>query len=276
MLAYFSLHASKKPIKAKQLIEKAVVSAAVLKSLVDKSIFEWYYIQSDRVQFLNKTEGSKKLNTHQEKALKEVQEVFAAKKVCLLEGVTASGKTELYVKLIEEAFSQNKQVLYMLPEIALTTQLISRLKTYFGDKIVVYHSKYSLNERVESWNNVLKNKNTPQLIIGARSSVLLPYSSIGLIIVDEEHEQSFKQVNPAPRYHARDAAIVLGKLHQANVILGSATPSIESYYNAQNKKYGLVQLKYRHNNVPLPEVSLVDLKDKYKRKKMKGHFRIPY
>ncbi len=272
IMMYFSLLATKKNIKAKALIEKAAVSAASLKALVDKSIFEFYYIQSDRVQFSNDVTPSKTLNSHQEKALQDIQEVFAVKKVCLLEGVTSSGKTELYVKLIEAVFKQKKQALYLLPEIALTTQLITRLKAYFGNKIVVYHSKYSLNERVESWNNVLNNTGEAQLIIGARSSVLLPFSNLGLVIVDEEHEQSFKQANPAPRYHARDAAIVLAKLHQANVVLGSATPSIESYYNAQKGKYGLVQLMYRHNNVSLPEISLVDLKDKYKRKKMTGHF----
>ena len=272
IMMYFSLLATKKNIKAKALIEKAAVSATSLKALVDKSIFEFYYIQSDRVQFSNDVTPSKTLNSHQEKALQDIQEVFAVKKVCLLEGVTSSGKTELYVKLIEAVFKQKKQALYLLPEIALTTQLITRLKAYFGNKIVVYHSKYSLNERVESWNNVLNNTGEAQLIIGARSSVLLPFSNLGLVIVDEEHEQSFKQANPAPRYHARDTAIVLAKLHQANVVLGSATPSIESYYNAQKGKYGLVQLMYRHNNVSLPEISLVDLKDKYKRKKMTGHF----
>jgi primosomal protein N' (replication factor Y) len=273
VMSYFALQAvSKKPIKSKVLAEKASVTSSVLKSLVDKGILEYYYVQTDRVQFLNDISATKTLNEHQNIALTEVEEVFAQNKICLLRGVTASGKTEIYVKLIEEAFQQNKQVLYLLPEIALTTQLITRLKAYFGDKIIVYHSKYSVNERMEAWNNVLLCDSKPQLIIGARSSVLLPFSNLGLIVVDEEHEQSFKQFDPAPRYHARDAAIVLSKMHDANVVLGSATPSLESYFNAKTNKYGLVEILHRHSNVQMPEIELVDLKDKYKRKKMKGHF----
>lgn len=273
IMAYFVLKSgSEKPIKAKLLEEKASVSAAVLKGLVDKEILEYYYVQTDRNQFVNDTSASKSLNEHQVKALVEVEAVFEQNKICMLRGVTASGKTEIYVKLIEKAFQENKQVLYLLPEIALTTQLITRLRVYFGDKIVVYHSKYSVNERVESWNKVLLNENAAQLVIGARSSVLLPFSNLGLIVVDEEHEQSFKQFDPAPRYHARDAAIVLASLHRANVVLGSATPSLESFYNAKTNKYGLVEILHRHNNVQMPAIELVDLKDKYKRKKMKGHF----
>ena len=273
ILGYFALKAtSSKPIKAKVLEQHALVSSAVIKGLVDKNVLEFYYVQTDRNQYDNETNASKVLNQHQEIALAKVRADFSKDKVCLLHGVTASGKTEIYVKLIEDAFKENKQVLYLLPEIALTTQLIARLKTYFGDKIVVYHSKYSVNERVESWNKVLLNASAPQLVIGARSSVLLPFSNLGLIVVDEEHEQSFKQFDPAPRYHARDAAIVLAKLQKAQIVLGSATPSLESYYNAKSDKYGLVTLTQRHSNVQLPGIELVDLKDKYKRKKMKGHF----
>lgn len=273
VLAYFVLKSSStKAIKSKLLEERASVTSSVLTALVDKGVFEYYYVQTDRNQFKNDTVGSKVLTVHQERVLSEVTTVFDQDKVCLLHGVTASGKTEIYVKLIESAFKENKQVLYLLPEIALTTQLIARLKTYFGNKIVVYHSKYSVNERVESWNKVLLNDNAPQLIIGARSSVWLPFSNLGLIVVDEEHEQSFKQFDPAPRYHARDAAIVLANMHKAKVVLGSATPSLESYFNAKSGKYGLVTLMQRHSNVQMPEIELVDLKDKYKRKKMKGHF----
>ena len=273
ILAYFSLNTGDDTsIKAKELIEKGNSTAAVLKALVDKDIFEFYYIQTHRNHFDNSVENSKELNEHQVQALSEIKTIFEQDKVCLLRGVTASGKTEVYVKLIEEAFEANKQVLYILPEIALTTQLISRLKVYFGDKIVVFHSKYSVNERVESWNKVVENNNKPQLIIGARSSILLPYANLGLVVVDEEHEQSFKQTAPAPRYHARDAAIVLSKIHGANIVLGSATPSLESFYNAKQGKYGLVEILKRHNNVQMPKVELVDLKDKYKRKRMKGHF----
>ena len=273
VMAYFVLKSSStKPIKVKVLEERASVSSAVIKGLVDKNILEFYYVQTDRHQFEAATGISKVLNEFQEKALADVRGFFNEKKVCLLHGVTASGKTEIYVKLIEDAFKMQKQVLYLLPEIALTTQLITRLKVYFGNKIVVYHSKYSVNERVESWNNVLLNKGEAQLVIGARSSVLLPFSNLGLVVVDEEHEQSFKQFDPAPRYHARDAAVVLAKLHDAKIVLGSATPSLESYYNAKVNKYGLVNLKQRHSNVQLPDIELIDIKDKYKRKKMKGHF----
>jgi len=176
------------------------------------------------------------------------------------------------MKLIEEALKNNEQVLYLLPEIALTTQLVDRLQNYFGDQLAVFHSKYTIHERVEVYNNVLQNLEKAQIIVGARSSLFLPFSKLGLIIVDEEHEQSYKQYDPAPRYHARDTAIVLSYMYDAKVLLGSATPSIESYYNSQTGKYGLVELKKRFNNVMLPDIELVDIKEKHKRKLMKGHF----
>ena len=159
-----------------------------------------------------------------------------------------------------------------MPEIALTTQLVQRLQDYFGEKVAVFHSRYSGNERVEVWNNMLHNPEKAEIIIGARSSLLLPFKNLGLIIVDEEHEQSYKQFDPAPRYHARDAAVVLANLHGAKTLLGSATPSLESYFNASQGKYGLVELNTRFNNVLMPDIELVDLADKYKRKRMKGHF----
>ncbi len=190
----------------------------------------------------------------------------------LLHGVTSSGKTEVYSKLIEDVLSQGKQVLYLLPEIALTTQLVNRLQIYFGEKVSVFHSKYSLHERVEVWNNVLENSTKAQIVLGARSSIFLPFSDLGLIIVDEEHEQSFKQFDPAPRYHARDTAIVLANLHKAKTLLGSATPSLESYYNAKQNKYGFVEITRRYNNVLMPEVELVNIKEKQRKKRMKGHF----
>ncbi|MCX8482454.1 MAG: primosomal protein N', partial [Crocinitomicaceae bacterium] len=180
--------------------------------------------------------------------------------------------TEIYIKLIEEQLATGKQVLYLLPEIALTTQLVGRLRTYFGDKVGVYHSKFSNNERVELWKQVLEKSPKAQIVIGARSALFLPFSDLSLIIVDEEHEQTFKQVDPSPRYHARDAAIVLAHSHLAKVLLGSATPSIESYFNAQSDKYGLVEITERYGKVQLPEIELVDLKDSYFRKKMTGHF----
>ena len=190
----------------------------------------------------------------------------------MLHGVTSSGKTEVYVKLIKQALDQKGQVLYLVPEIALTTQVVKRLTDFFGDKVLVYHSGYSINQRVEVWSKISTN-NSSQLIIGARSSLLMPFKNLKLIIVDEEHEQSYKQQEPSPRYHARDASLILSRIFKANILLGSATPSVESYNNAVNlNKYTLVELKNRFNNVLMPIVELVDLKFKYARKLMNGHF----
>ena len=215
---------------------------------------------------------AKTLNEIQVQAEKEIQENFEKHDVVLLHGITGSGKTEIYIKLIEEYLEKGKQVLYLLPEIALTTQLVGRLRTHFGNKVAVFHSKYSNNERVEVWNQVLEKSEKAQIVIGARSALFLPFQDLGFVIVDEEHEQTYKQVDPAPRYHARDAAIVLAGLQKAKVILGSATPSIESNNNAKTGKFGLVTLVERFGNVTMPEIELVDLKDKYFRKKMTGHF----
>ncbi len=273
VMQYFSIDSStKKPIKVKTLQELSKVSASVLKSLVDKEIFEIYYIQTDRVDFGKSKETLKKLSEFQEKAFTEIKENFKTNDVTLLHGITSSGKTEVYAKLIQETLAKGEQVLYLLPEIALTTQIINRLKKYFGETISVFHSKYSLNERVEVWRNLLNNNSKAQIILGARSSIFLPFNKLGLIIVDEEHETSFKQFEPSPRYHARDAAIVLSKIHKAKVLLGSATPSLESYYNAQQGKYGLVELKRRFGNVLLPEIELINIKEKYRKKRMSGHF----
>ena len=272
VLGFFQLSTSKKPIKAKDLEEKAAVSSTILKSLVAKDIFEFYHIQTDRVQFKGDTNDLKVLNEFQEKALSEIKETFKEKDVTLLHGITSSGKTEVYTKLIQEVLDKGKQVLFLLPEIALTTQIIVRLQFYFGEQISVFHSKYSINERVEVWNNVLDNKPKARIVLGARSSVFLPFSNLGLIVVDEEHETSYKQFEPAPRYNARDAAIVLAKIHKAKIVLGSATPSLETYFNAQQNKYGFVELNRRHGNVQLPKIELVNVKEKYKKKEMKGHF----
>ncbi|MFK5957291.1 MAG: primosomal protein N', partial [Lutibacter sp.] len=272
VLTYFQLQASKKPIKVSQLQEDSNCSVAVIKSLVDKGIFDYYFIQTDRINFNGNSSSLKELTEHQQIAYNSIKTTFNTKQTILLKGITSSGKTEIYVKLIEELLQSKKQILYLLPEIALTTQLIERLQYYFGEYLAVFHSKYSMNERVEVWNNVLKNKSKAQLILGARSSLFLPFSNLGLIIVDEEHETSFKQFDPAPRYHARDAAIVLANLHKANVLLGSATPSIETYYNAQQGKYGLVELNRRFGDVLLPEIELVNIKEKHRKKRMKGHF----
>ncbi len=279
VMSYFQLSASEKtrgeakPITVKKLIEVANSSSAVVKALIEKEIFEEYFIQEDRVNFAGKAqENALLLSQAQQTAFNGIKDSFTQKEVCLLHGVTSSGKTEIYIKLIEEYLVTGKQVLYLLPEIALTTQLVGRLRAYFGDKVAVFHSKYNNNERVEVWKQVLENSPKAQIVIGARSALFLPFYQLGFIIVDEEHEQTFKQVDPAPRYHARDAAIVLAHSHQAKVLLGSATPSLETYFNAQSEKYGLVEISERFGNVQMPVIELVDLKDKYFRKRMTGHF----
>jgi len=274
LMTLFMLTASdKKPVDSILLQKKSETSSAVLRALLDKGILEEYFIQKDRVEFEGEGDSEiKKLNEAQDVAFSEIKTTFKNHDVTLLHGVTSSGKTEIYVRLIEEVLEKDKQVLYMLPEIALTTQLITRLQQYFGEKISVYHSKYTVNERIEVWNNVLDAKQKAQIIIGARSSLFLPFSNLGLIIVDEEHEPSFKQYNPSPRYHTRDSAIVLANLHKAKLLMGSATPSLESYHNCEMGKYGLVELKKRFGNVLMPEIELVDIKEKHRKKEMKGHF----
>ncbi|WP_353779560.1 primosomal protein N' [Winogradskyella sp. 3972H.M.0a.05] len=260
-------------IKVNALQKESQVSPAVIKSLIDKGILDEFYLKEDRISNNSADQDEiKTLNNDQEEALSQIKSLYDEKDVVLLHGVTSSGKTEIYTKLIQEVIESGKQVLYLVPEIALTTQLVDRLKSYFGDYISVYHSRYSLNERVELWNNLLKNAQKAQVILGARSSIFLPFSNLGLVIVDEEHEQSYKQFDPAPRYHARDTAIVLANQFKAKVLLGSATPSLESYYNTKQDKYGLVELTRRFNNVLMPDIELVDLKDKQRRKLMKGHF----
>lgn len=261
-----------RPVSKKQLMERANVTSAVIKSLVLKEIVIEIEEEVDRV--LDKKEDGAllyTLNEEQSQALKKIESYFQESKTVLLHGVTSSGKTQLYVQLIKDQLEKGNQALYLLPEIALTTQLITRLKNFFKHQVLVYHSRYNLNERLEVWNHVL-NATEPYVIIGARSSLLLPFKKLGLIIIDEEHETSFKQFDPAPRYHARDAAIVLGHFKKASVLLGSATPALESYYNASTGKYRIVELKKRYGNVLMPEISIVDIKEKHKRKKMNGHF----
>lgn len=272
VLNFFQLKATKKPIKVKDLEEKSGVSSAVIKALVAKEIFEFYHLKTDRIQYKGATNDLKTLNEFQEKALAEIKECFIEKDITLLHGVTSSGKTEIYNRLIQETIETGKQVLFLLPEIALTTQIIARLQNFFGNQISVFHSKYSMNERVEVWNNVLESKPKAQIILGARSATFLPFSNLGLIVVDEEHEASYKQFEPSPRYNARDAAVVLGKIHTAKVLLGSATPSLETKFNADQNKYGLVELKRRHGNVQLPKIELIDVKEKHRKKEMTGHF----
>jgi primosomal protein N' (replication factor Y) len=273
ILAYFQLRAqSRKPVSATQLAQTADVTQAALKALADKGIFEFYQLQHDRVQFGDEDEEMPVLSKPQQQAIDDIRAQFGDKDVVLLHGVTASGKTEVYIRLIEKFLESGKPVLYLVPEIALTTQLVGRLTRYFGNRVAVFHSKYSNNERVEVWGNVLDGSEKAQVVIGARSALFLPFQGLSLIVVDEEHEPLFKQQDPAPRYHARDAAIVLARLHGAKVLLGSATPAIESYHNAQSGKYGLATLNQRYAGVQLPEIELVDLKDKHFRKQMTGHF----
>lgn len=264
---------TQKPISSTALQKKSEASAATLKSLIDKGILEEYFIQHDRIEFTGEASSEiKTLNEAQTNAYEEIKTSFKINDVVLLHGVTSSGKTEIYVRLIEEVIATGKQVLYMLPEIALTTQLITRLQKYFGEKISVYHSKFSVNERVEVWNNVLSEKPKAQVVIGARSSLFLPFKNLGLVIVDEEHEPSFKQYSPAPRYNARDSAIVLANIQKSKLLMGSATPSLESYHNAKSGKFGLVTLKKRFGNVLMPDIELVDIKEKTRKKQMTGHF----
>ena len=265
-------------IMAKDLLQKANASSAILKAMAEKGVFEMYERKVSRLKdFKVQTDvDSIQLTDAQQKAYGEIKKGFEDNKPVLLHGVTSSGKTAIYIKLIKEAIDQGKQVLYLLPEIALTAQIINRLKEYFGDKLGVYHSRYGTNERVEVWEQVRDFDQTQsqrhQIIIGSRSAVFLPYSDIGLVIVDEEHDSSFKQMDPAPRYNARDAAIVLAAMHKANVVLGSATPSYESYYNALNGRYHLVEITERFGGVQMPEIILSDMRVERRRKTMKADF----
>lgn len=256
----------------KTLLEKTGISAAVLNSMVEKGIFEIYQQETGRLGVAAlETAQVYSLNDFQQKALSAIEYQFIEKPVVLLHGVTSSGKTEIYTHLINKTLAEGKQVLYLVPEIALTAQLTSRLKRVFGNKLGIYHSKFSDAERVEIWNNVLLNKSY-EVILGVRSSIFLPFRHLGLVIVDEEHEPSFKQYDPAPRYHARNAAIVLAHMHGAKTLLGTATPSIESYFNAQTGKYGFAELKERHAEMQLPEIQVVDMKEAYRKKQFEGHF----
>lgn len=240
-------------------------SDSTIKGLEQKGFITINKIKIERND--NKLEHYSKTNDLSESqlnALDQVQSQLKDKDVILLEGVTSSGKTEIYIKIIEDYLDKEMQVLYLLPEISLTTQIIQKLKIHFGDKISVFHSRYSLNERTEVWENIKKNQNKSRLIVGARSSVFLPFQNLGLIIIDEEHEISYKQQEPSPRYNARDSAIYLSKLNNSKVILGSATPSIESSFNAKNNKYGYVKLKERFGNIEMPNIFTIDMKNELK------------
>ena len=258
------------------LLKQSQTDSATLTACIKKQIFEIEDIEISRFQSYNKnTDIIPKLTDVQCIALEKINKNFETKNTVLLHGVTSSGKTEIYFKLIETQLQQGKQVLYLLPEIALTQQLLVRLQKVFGDKVGVYHSKHSENERVEVYNNIRDNKPEQQkysIIIGARSAIFLPFSNLGLVIVDEEHDASYKQHDTSPLYNARDAAIMLAQIHNAKTLLGSATPSIESFYNAQKGKYGLVQLNERFGNAQLPKSETVNILRAYAKNQMNGHF----
>ena len=259
--------------KASLLLKQTGSTSAALKTLLDKGYVSEFFFEEDRIPYVPSTFKSEiKLSPKQKEAFDSLEKQFKNHDVVLLEGVTSSGKTEVYFNLMEQVLAKNKQVLYLLPEISLTSQMIHRLQDRFGSKVVVYHSKFSIHERVEVWNNIIKKQEKAQIILGARSSVLLPFRDLGLIIVDEEHESSFKQFDPAPRYHARDTAIVLGKTHGAKVLLGSATPSIETRFNVERKKYGYAQLKARFGGILMPRIECIDLKEAHRKKEMTGFF----
>ncbi len=259
LLAYLHLIKTEGEVTQATLLKKSNATAAQLKGLIEKGILLAEKRATDRLKTLPKDITINfSLSQAQQVSYQAIITSLTDKNVCLLHGVTASGKTQIYVKLIEQYMQQGKQVLYMLPEIALTSQIIRRLQVHFGGNIAIYHSKFNPNERVEIWNKV-KNGEI-KVVLGARSSLLLPFQNLGLIVVDEEHDASYKQQDPAPRYHARDAAIYYASIFNAKVVLGSATPSIESYYNCEQHKYGLVTLTERFGNVDLPTIELVDLK----------------
>lgn len=253
-------------------IDRAEATPATISALKKKGLIESYSRQTSRFSTAIKGTGClPQLSEAQKKALDDIRKTFIEKKTTLLHGVTASGKTEIYMHLISETLSLGRQVLYLVPEIALTTQLTERIQRIFGDKVIIYHSRFSDNIRAEIWRKILDG-NRPCIVIGARSSVFLPFAQLGLVIVDEEHEAGYKQYDPAPRYNARDVAIVLAKMHGACTLLGSATPTIETYYKALNGKFGLVSLTERFTNVVLPSIKIVDMGLEYRKKSVTGAF----
>ncbi len=259
LLAFLHFSKTEGEVSQTQLLKKSGASAAQLKGLVDKNVLSVVKRSIDRIHSLpKKMEVNFELNEFQKKALQEIENAFQKKEVCLIHGVTSSGKTQLYIKEIEKFVNQGKQVLYLLPEITLTAQIIRRLQLYFGGNIAIYHSKFNDNERIEIWNKIKTGE--LKIILGARSALFLPFKDLGLIVIDEEHDSSFKQKEPAPRYNARDTAIFYASLCNAKVLMGSATPSLESYYNAQKNKYGLVTLNERYGGTQLPEIKIIDTK----------------
>ena len=278
------LHLLKTDETAKQLglVKKSVLlktfDSAAIKGLVKKEVLIETELETSRLLFDNKEKTNKTLNDFQVQAVKDIEQQFETKQAVLLHGVTGSGKTEIYSELINKVIAQGKQVLYLVPEIALTTQLINRIRAVFGNSVGIYHSKFSENERVEIWNSILHEGDDKldakhfNIVLGTRSALFLPFNNLGLIIIDEEHDNSYKQQDPAPRYHARDAAMYLANLHKAKVLLGTATPSFESYYNALHNKFGLVRIAERHGNASLPTTVVCDLKKENQQHQNKGIF----
>ena len=261
-----------KEVSKKELMEASGASSAVFNGLLEKDIFELYYQEIGRLsKVAMQTVPLNPLNVAQQRALDGIHASFHEKNVCLLHGVTSSGKTEIYIHLIQKAVEEGKQVLYLRPEIALTAQITERLRKVFGHRLGVYHSKFPDAERVEIWKKQLEEQ-AYDVILGVRSSVFLPFKRLGLVIVDEEHENTYKQQDPAPRYHARSAAIMLASMYGAKVLLGTATPSVESYFNALSGKYGLVELKERYKEIRLPHIEQVDIKELVHQKRMRGPF----
>ncbi|MCL2168090.1 MAG: primosomal protein N' [Lentimicrobiaceae bacterium] len=277
LLAFLMLKRNEDSIKKTELLKKSECSPSSLQTLINNNILIQKEIQSSRLPDISSMNNINDINLSevQQKSFLQIKELFQQFSVVLLHGITGSGKTEIYMKMIDEVLAQGRQVLYLLPEIALTSQIVSRLQKYFGNKVGVYHSRFNEFERVEIWNRVLQygldGDSKYSLVLGARSALLLPYQNLGLIIVDEEHDTSYKQQDPAPRYHARDAAIVLGKLHNAPVLLGTATPSLETYYNVKQSKYGLVELFHRFAESQLPEIWIENIPEARRQKKMEGH-----
>jgi len=264
-------------VQKSQLLKIANASAASLSQLVSKGVFEIFTAESDLHAGRGAEHARKfELSADQQSALELIKDGFASQKPVLLHGVTSSGKTEIYIRLIQEMIDQGKQVLYLLPEIALTAQIINRLKLHFGDRMLVYHSRYSPRDRAEVYMRMVRDGQNGvykyPIVIGARSAMFLPLQNPGLIIVDEEHDSSYKQTDPAPRYSARDTAILIAKQFQCNILLGSATPSMESYHNALEGRYALAELHGRYGGISMPDIQLVDLKEAYKKKKVKSFF----
>jgi len=275
LLAFFKLKAASANglIEERILLEVAQASRSSIKGLYEKNIFELVELVGGVEQKSTSQKFNiKELSEKQQDAYLGIQEGFEENKTALLHGVTSSGKTEIYIKLLRDVLENGQSALYLLPEIALTAQLLSRLQFHFKERMLIYHSKLNNRERLEVWNKILNAGNEGYVVIAARSGVFLPYQNLGLLIIDEEHETSFKQHDPAPRYNGRDAAIMLAYIHKANTLLGSATPSIESYHNALMGKYKLIELFERFGGVKMPEIELVDIKKEYKSKAMAGHF----